>query len=1113
MPPPFHKGPKRTFEARRTYSTNPRFDSISPSSDRLAGGASVTITGIGFRNAADGTAPSVRFGGVAATSVVVVSTTSITCIVPAAAAAGPVDVTGIFGSYTTTLLAGFVYVESAIEQVTPAFGTTAGGVAVVILGYNFVTGSTITFGGVPATSVAFIDASHYACVTPAHAFGHVDVVVTEPGGASATLRSGFRFTLRVRGNDIRRQPGISIQEGLDRLPYTCTFTIDGESHAPIGGDELLITDEQDGDRILYAGHVDFVEQAFEEQIDQLVWNGSAINTWMFNKRRPYGTYTNVSASEVVKDLVARYAPAFTTTFVQTNLALVTVSFDGTQDLATCVGDVARLIGSGHFYLNRYDLHFFHMQPQLKPYVPISLGPGSACVLAAGPAMPNTASFTSGYWYARVGFLYSNGVESLLGPASNVFGMTGLLQMAFSALPVGSDPGGGVTCVGRIVYLQRGLNFLQPAFKIHDNVTTSLNWYPGKLTTGAVENVEGTVSSITVAPNTIPPPPLLGAPAVSAARPNPNGQNGFLLAPGQNPPGNWFISVAAAYQDGSISQPSAEAGPIFIGQDGVDDGSLSTSEGFLFSGFPLAPSINGVQPIVYVVYGRLHEMLTGDPGQFPVVRSFPAGANATGYLITNPHDIAQEIGALNYALISELTGTTFTPNDPASFGDRPVLNPSDTRPTLTWPNPDGPYLENGDPPLDIDDDNQDLIRDPQVTKSEDISQLRNRITVYGASTTLIEDAVIGAQTLTLADPTVFTSLGGQIIIEGYLAKYFSLGATPGAGQMLLTKPLTAAFPSGTRVTYYLQIEDVASQKRRAAVELDANGAPTDGIHEYTINDTSLATPQQMYLAAYAQLEMFSDPIYTVKYATRDFRSHPGQTVHWDLTNPPVNGDFLIQDVTIDQVHDESDQLSPRYVVTATSARFALEDFILRAIEMPSVSSGAVSATGIVSGALDQGDTAISSAVSGTTRTLSVTLDASYLINSTSSPVVLIPAVAGSVIVPIQWMAQTLKTAGNGWVNGGTSMSLVYDGQPLNILTAGPIGLGLNATALSSVYGTSICWTGGLFSSGAGSLATVGKAVCIRTGANITSAGSPSQGTVRVFISYMIVPATATNPVLF
>ncbi len=80
----------------------------------------------------------------------------------------------------------------------------------------------------------------------------MDVVLTEPGSATATLRNGFRYTLRVRGNDIRRQPGIVIREALDRLPYTCSFTIDGESHSPIAGDELLITDEMDGDRIVPA---------------------------------------------------------------------------------------------------------------------------------------------------------------------------------------------------------------------------------------------------------------------------------------------------------------------------------------------------------------------------------------------------------------------------------------------------------------------------------------------------------------------------------------------------------------------------------------------------------------------------------------------------------------------------------------------------------------------------------------------------------------------------------------------------------------------------------------------------------------------------------------------
>src|ERR1043166_6863463 len=69
----------------------------SPDSDRVSGGVSVTLTGLRFQTGA-----TVTFDGVAATSVVVVNSTSITCVAPAVEE-GIVDivVTNPNGEYST----------------------------------------------------------------------------------------------------------------------------------------------------------------------------------------------------------------------------------------------------------------------------------------------------------------------------------------------------------------------------------------------------------------------------------------------------------------------------------------------------------------------------------------------------------------------------------------------------------------------------------------------------------------------------------------------------------------------------------------------------------------------------------------------------------------------------------------------------------------------------------------------------------------------------------------------------------------------------------------------------------------------------------------------------
>ncbi|MFB9687706.1 phage tail tube protein [Amycolatopsis plumensis] len=75
-----------------------------------------------------------------------------------------------------------------ITSLTPAGGSTAGGALVRIKGNNFtgVTGATgVKVGGTNATSYDLISDGLIVAITPAHAAGAVDVVVTNGAGASA----------------------------------------------------------------------------------------------------------------------------------------------------------------------------------------------------------------------------------------------------------------------------------------------------------------------------------------------------------------------------------------------------------------------------------------------------------------------------------------------------------------------------------------------------------------------------------------------------------------------------------------------------------------------------------------------------------------------------------------------------------------------------------------------------------------------------------------------------------------------------------------------------------------------------------------------------------------
>lgn len=920
------RGPQGLFRSRPGFDNSPKLYSLDPNSDRVDGGVTVTLVGANFRYDTDGSAPLVTFGGVAATGVVVVNAFTLTAVAPVFPSSEVVDVTVTQGSQSATLVDAFTYYSGTITSLSPAFGPIAGGTDIVVHGVNFVAGSTFTFDGVAGTNVVFIDEEHYAVTTPANALPvFADVVVTEPGNATTTFRNGFKYTTLTRGNDLRRLPGIQIRDVLNQSPNTCSFTIDGASNRPQEGEEIEIVDHEDGDRQLFKGNVQTVDQEYEEQRGQLVWRVTIIDfTWLLNAKRPFGTYENISASEIVVDLITKYALGFTVTHVQTLLAPISVTFDGTKDFSSCLSEMAAAIGGGHWYVDyQKDIHFFHTKPPaLRPLSPLSNGPGTAITLSEGLAMPNTLSFPAAYIYVRTTFLYSNGVESRLGPTSNVLAATGLKQIHFAGVPIGVDPGGSITVVARRVYFGRGTGPLTRGWKVNDNTTTDFDSYFNAPDDGPI-HYEGT-AGLTVP--ILPPPPVAGAAPVV--------EGGDSVGYSFSASGTYRFRVAAVYEDGTETIASELSNSVMLNDDftvnNTGHNSLTgalippVGKGPAFTSLPLYPEINGVAPAYYKVFFQFTRFLLIAPGQ-------------TGPFVPPVPGPDVQLGTLPY------DGSLILINPTPDFGVRPRFNTTGV--SLTWPNPDGPVLEDTDPPEDIDDANTSLLREPKFTSSTDMSQIRNRVTVMGAGTITTEPAFTGDSQLQVADVSIFSEAGGQLIVNGHVITYFAPSSfEPGEGALFLTEALPFDLEEGAGVRFYMQVNDLESQEAMARLE------GTDGIHESVISDTNMLLPQQMYIAANAELELFSRPVVTIKYGTRDPKTKSGQMVHVDLSDPPCNGDFLIQDVTIDQFHDESDTLLPRYTVTASSVKFELNDLLLQILK--TVSSGTQNLRGVVKSAVAQ-----------------------------------------------------------------------------------------------------------------------------------------------------------------
>ncbi len=177
-------------------NNNLSISSAAPNSGSDAGGTTVTLSGSGFTSFA-----SVYFGGIAAPSVAVVSSTELRAVTPAHAS-GTVSVAVSENSrnrykQSATLASGFTYTSPttlSISGASPAQGPTSGGTAVIITGKGFQAGAVVRFGGSQSAAVTVASSTQINAVSPAGSAGTVSITVTNPDTQSASLASGFTYT-------------------------------------------------------------------------------------------------------------------------------------------------------------------------------------------------------------------------------------------------------------------------------------------------------------------------------------------------------------------------------------------------------------------------------------------------------------------------------------------------------------------------------------------------------------------------------------------------------------------------------------------------------------------------------------------------------------------------------------------------------------------------------------------------------------------------------------------------------------------------------------------------------------------------------------------------------
>ncbi|HEY4452088.1 MAG TPA: IPT/TIG domain-containing protein [Solirubrobacteraceae bacterium] len=177
---------------RFTYVPPPQLTKIAPKSGTAAGGTTVTLTGANFIGVT-----AVRFGGVPASSFTLTSSTTITAVAPAeAAAAVQVSVTSESG--TTPAASSDIYkFAPVISSLSPNSSSTAGGVDVTVTGAGFAPGTAGTkfkFGSTAVKSVSCASSTQCTMIAPAHEAATVEVKATVNKVSSLANPAGADFS-------------------------------------------------------------------------------------------------------------------------------------------------------------------------------------------------------------------------------------------------------------------------------------------------------------------------------------------------------------------------------------------------------------------------------------------------------------------------------------------------------------------------------------------------------------------------------------------------------------------------------------------------------------------------------------------------------------------------------------------------------------------------------------------------------------------------------------------------------------------------------------------------------------------------------------------------------
>jgi hypothetical protein len=724
--------------------------------------------------------------------------------------------------------------------------------------------------------------------------------------------SGVPITGSVKVGSLR------ISDILNDAPNTCGFTFYGPT-APQPNQKLVVTLDADFPIVLFSGTLQTVAISYVGRPNTVAWDCAAIDdTALANRRRPFGVWNRVSATAVAVELITTYAPDLSTAGIEAGLPLVDLILDGTEGMSAAFNQMANLIGG--YYKFENGVAFLFLELLDDPCDPID----AAHPFLNDPPITSSADVSQlrtrvyGKGHGEPTLTDVNAGETLL-PINDavMFNPAGGRAIAITQRLqyTGLDLGGAGGLAGPGVTPSTGPTV---AAVIGTGLGAGEYKYAVVFVTVSGKTLPSPLAAVTTSAGggTLPTPFTMIAPINQTDSPRVSG----LWNPGD------AIEYAYSWSTSAVD-------------DLLHETNLSLSNTVMSQ----ASYYGGPKGIYFAIphahpdatYIHLWRSING-AGFRKVGTTMRAQDFYQWTILPDSSVLTSETPPLANAILPAKAQVAISgvPVGPSGTISREIYRTSVNGSSLRLQQ----TISNNTATTGVQDATPDASLGA-VAPGADTSALTQAVGQINAGSTSILTAGAGFAraaggwvAVPGSDAVRYTGVTGNTLTgipasgPGALVNTIRYGANL-VGVPILTgvTGIVTAIPRGTPINLWVQRDDPSGMGDQIVIDDINDRVLVDGVYEGPIIVDERRGLISLTALCDAVLAIFSKPIQTVRYPTRDIKTKSGKPVTVDLISPPITADLVIQEVQITEI-DIAPGLYPRFEVTASSTRFSLDSLL-------------------------------------------------------------------------------------------------------------------------------------------------------------------------------------------